>query len=107
MALPQDRKGTKGPADKRFEREEMGALLKMFSSLGITVAVGIVAAFLLGIWLDDKLVEMGYATRGAVRIVCTLGGLGISLYWAYLRITKHLKTFDRAAGNDREPDGGA
>ncbi|MCC8167560.1 MAG: AtpZ/AtpI family protein [Planctomycetes bacterium] len=73
----------------------MGALLRMFSNLGITVAVGIVAAFLLGIWLDNKLVEMGYVTRGAVRILCTLGGLGLTLYWAYLRIIKHLKTFER------------
>ncbi len=107
MVLPKDRKGSKGPADKRFEREEMGALLRMFSSLGITVAVGIVAAFLFGIWLDDKLVEMGYATRGAVRIICTLGGLGITLYWAYLRITKHLKTFERNADKDPEADGDA
>lgn len=32
-------------ANKRFAREEMGELLRLFSTLGVTVAVGIVGFF--------------------------------------------------------------
>ena len=104
MSSSNESKGKKNSADKRFEREEMGELIKLFSSLGITVAVGILGFFVLGLWLDRKLVGMGYATGGMGRIVCLLAGLGLTLYWAYLRIVKHLRKFgpDAKPGRDDE-----
>ncbi len=90
-------------ANERFQREELGELLKLFSSLGITVAFGIVAFFLLGVWLDRRLPALGFETRGMARIVCLLLGLGMSVYWSYLRIARHLKKFDGGEkGNDGE-----
>ncbi|MCD8351532.1 MAG: AtpZ/AtpI family protein, partial [Planctomycetaceae bacterium] len=44
-------------ANTRFAREELGELLRLFSGLGITVAVGIVGFFLLGLWVDRHLQE--------------------------------------------------
>lgn len=80
-------------ANTRFAREEMGELLKLFSGLGITVAVGIVGFFLLGLWVDGRLQEWGWQTRGVPRVVSVVAGVGLSIYWAYLRIARHLERF--------------
>ena len=81
--------------NRRFDRGELGALLKLFSSLGITVAFGIVGFFLLGLYVDRRLLEMGWNTRGVPRVVFLLAGLGLSVYWAYLRIAKHLEKYEK------------
>ena len=88
--------------NKRFAREELGELLKLFSSLGITVAAGIVGFFLLGMWVDRKLTEMGWVTRGVPRILLLLFGLALTIYWAYLRIARHLEKFERRRERDDE-----
>ncbi|MCD8141450.1 MAG: AtpZ/AtpI family protein [Planctomycetaceae bacterium] len=80
-------------ANRRFAREEMGELLKLFSGLGVTVAVGIVGFFLLGLWADGRLQEWGWQTRGIPRVVGVVVGVGLSVYWAYLRIARHLERF--------------
>ncbi len=92
--------------NERFQREELGELLKLFSSLGITMAFGIVAFFLAGMWVDRQLTGMGHPTRGAGRIVFLLAGLGMSVYWSYLRIARHLKKFDAKDrdGKDQPPE---
>jgi hypothetical protein len=81
-------------ANRRFDREEMGALLRLFSALGVTVAVGIVGFFLLGLWVDGQLRDMGWRTYGLPRLGGILAGLGVTVYWAYLRIFKHLQKFE-------------
>lgn len=88
------KKREKELADKRFAREEMGDLLRLFSSLGITVAVGILGFFLAGLWVDRRLGEMGWQTYGLPRIVAIFLGLGLTVYWAYLRIARHLKKYE-------------
>lgn len=80
--------------NQRFERGELGALLKLFSSLGITVAAGIVGFFLLGLYLDRKASAMGYETHGVPKIALLLLGVGLSVYWAYLRIARHLDKYE-------------
>lgn len=85
--------------NRRFVREEMGELLRLFSSLGITVALGIVGAFLLGLWVDRKLTGFGWETYGVPRAACLLGGVALTVYWAYLRIARHLEKFDGRRGN--------
>jgi carbon starvation protein CstA len=82
-------------ADARFEREEMGELLKLFSALGITVSVGIVGAFFAGMRIDAWLAGAGWETYGAGKFIGLFLGLGFSVYWAYLRIAKHLKKFEK------------
>ncbi len=79
--------------NKRFAREEMGELLRLFSALGVTVAVGIVGFFWLGLWVDRKLSDLGWRTYGVPRLAAVLFGVGVSIYWAYLRIAKHLDKF--------------
>lgn len=80
--------------NRRFAREELGDLLRLFSSLGITVAAGIVGFFLLGLWVDRKLAGLGYETYGVPRVVAVLGGVALVVYWAYLRIARHLEKYD-------------
>lgn len=97
------------PADKKkkndnFAREELGALLRLFSALGITVAVGIAGFFFLGVYIDRKLSAMGYATRGLPRIGFLLFGLGMSIYWAYLRIARHLDKYDKGKDGEKGED---
>lgn len=91
-------------ANRRFEREEMGELLRLFSALGLTVAAGIVGCFLAGLWVDRELVELGWRTRGLPRIAGVLLGLSLSLYWAYLRIVRHLRKFDPAVHQEKEKE---
>ena len=82
-------------ADKRFEREEMGELLKLFSALGITVAVGITGFFFAGLRADKWLAEAGWRTYGLGKFAGLFLGLGLTVYWAYLRIAKHLKKYEK------------
>lgn len=89
--------------NNRFAREEMGELLRMFSSLGVTVALGIVGSFLLGLWVDRKLAGIGYATYGIPRVLFLLGGVALTVYWAYLRIARHLEKFGEK-GENGSPD---
>ena len=88
-----------------FERGELGALLRLFSSLGITVTAGITGFFLLGLYLDNKLPGMGIETRGLAKIAFVLAGVALSIYWAYLRIVKHLETFETGEEKDAHGDG--
>ena len=96
----------KDRANKRFAREEMGELLRLFSALGVTVAVGIVGFFWLGLWVDRKVSDLGWRTYGVPRIVAVLFGVGVSVYWAYLRIARHLDKFSPRDGGaeDSKPD---
>lgn len=93
--------------DARFGREELGALLRLFSSLGITVAVGILGFFLLGLWLDRKFAAWGWQTYGAPRIVCVLLGVGLAVYWAYLRIARHLDKYEPRRRDEEGEDSGS
>lgn len=87
--------------NERFDRGELGALLRLFSSLGVTVAAGIVGFFLLGIYAERKAAEFGYPTGGVLRVAVLLVGLGLSVYWAYLRIVKHLDKYDHSGNSKR------
>lgn len=89
-------------ANRRFDREELGALLRLFSALGVTVAAGIVGFFLMGLWADGQLREMGWRTHGLPRLAGVLLGLGVTVYWAYLRIVRHLRTFESPPDGDGE-----
>lgn len=96
MGIPDNvaEKIAKERANRRFDREEMGALLRLFSALGVTVAAGIVGFFLIGLWADGALRERGWETHGIPRLGGILAGLAATMYWAYLRIAKHLRTFE-------------
>lgn len=98
------RKKERELADKRFNREEMGELLRLFSALGITVALGITGFFLAGLWADRALTAEGWKTYGLGRVGGVVLGLGLSFYWAYLRIVKHLRKYEPPAPGD-EADG--
>ena len=89
-----DEKRDKERRNELFHREELGALLRLFSSLGLTVGFGILGFFLLGLYFERKVGEWGWYTGGAVRIAFLLGGLAVNVYWAYLRIARHLNKFD-------------
>lgn len=98
-------KRKKEAANQRFMREELGALLKLFSSLGITVALGIVGFFLVGLLFDRYLKGRGMSTYGLPLVGCTLFGIALTIYWSYLRINKHLRHFaPREAEEDPIPD---
>lgn len=100
------RRRDKERENARFAREELGELLKLFSALGITVALGILGFFLLGLWVDRKLAAMGWHTYGAPRIVFTLLGLCLVIYWAYLRIARHLDKYEKPEDRDDSTSGG-
>lgn len=104
--LSDTQKREKELANKRFAREELGELLRLFSSLGLTVCAGILGFFWLGILADGKLTEIGWNTRNLGRIIGLLFGLALSLYWAYLRIVKHLRRFgpDSTPSHDAQSD---
>lgn len=89
-------------ANTRFAREEMGELLRLFSSLGVTVAVGIVGFFWLGMWVDRKLTNWGWSTYNIPRIAAVLVGVGLTIYWAYLRIARHLDKYAPRTGTNAE-----
>jgi hypothetical protein len=99
MDTEERRKREKERRNDLFARRELGALLRLFSSLGITVAAGIVGFFFLGVFVERKALELGYRTGGALRIAFLLAGVGLSVYWAYLRIAKHIETFDGGASD--------
>lgn len=88
-----ERKKEPAPADRRFEREEMGELLRLFSALGITLAAGIVGFFFAGLKLDAWLTAAGLETHSLGKIAGLLIGLCLSVSWAYARIARHLKKF--------------
>jgi hypothetical protein len=96
------RRREKELANTRFEREEMGELLRLFSALGVTVAVGIVACFLLGLWVDGQLRGMGWRTYNVPKLGGVVLGLGMTMYWAYLRIVRHLRKYE-SGGTDNKP----
>lgn len=105
MMLDHDEeKRQKDLANKRFAREEMGELLQLFSSLGITVAVGIAGFFWAGLWLDRHLTAMGWTTHKLPRIAGMLLGVGLTIYWAYLRIARHLDKYDPHNKTTPNPD---
>lgn len=97
-------KAEKERQNARFAREELGALLKLFSSLGITVSAGILGFFWLGLHLQRKATEAGWQTYGLVLVGFVLGGVALSVYWAYLRIGRHLDKFDSGAKKDGAAD---
>ena len=90
--MDRDREGT-GKRSTDFVRNELGELLRLFTSLGITVALGITGFFLLGIHLDGRAAAAGIETRGAARILGILVGLFLSVSWAYMRISRHLEKY--------------
>ena len=92
--MDEDERGEKERRNDLFNREELGALLKLFSSLGITVAVGILVFFLTGLYLERKAGEWGWHAGGTVRIAFLLGGMTATIYWVYLRIARHLDKYD-------------
>lgn len=81
--------------NNRFAREELGDLLRLFSSLGITVGFGIVFFFWVGVWGEGKLLDFGYPVGKWLRLVMLLFGLCVSIYWAYLRICRHLEKYEK------------
>lgn len=85
-----------------FTREELTALLKMFSSLGLVVTGCIVGFFLLGLYAARKAAEMGWGGGGALRAVFLLAGVALGVYWAYLRIVRHLDKYERRDRRDAE-----
>lgn len=80
--------------DRRFDHGELGDLLKMFSALGVTVAVGITVFFFIGLRADAWMAEAGWRMYGAGKIAGLLFGLGLTGYWSYLRIIKHLRKYE-------------
>lgn len=92
--------------DLPYSGEETGDLLKLFSSLGVTVAAGILGFFLLGLWLDRKLRDMGWHTYGLPRVVLLLLGLALTIYWAYMRIARHLDKYEKRDGEEELPGDG-
>lgn len=99
------KKREKELANKRFEREEMGELLRLFSALGITVTIGIVCFFLFGLWAERRLREMGWETHKIPLIAGLVLGLVVNGYWAYMRIVRHLRRFEAPRDEpDETPD---
>lgn len=86
-------KRTKELANERFNREELGPLLRLFSSLGITLTVGIIVSVLVGLYLNRRLAEFEIDAYGLPGIAIIITGITISLYWCYLRIEKHMSKF--------------
>lgn len=87
------------PDHEAFILRELGPLLRLFSSLGITLTLGIVGFFLLGRHCNRWLDEAGLKTHGAPGIALTLCGVAVSLYWCSLRIGKHISKY--AAEDDK------
>ncbi len=82
--------------DKLIHRNpELGPLLRLFSSLGITMTFGTVGFFLIGLFLDRMLKKYEISTYGIPIIFLTLFGVASSVYWCYLRIIRHLEEFPR------------
>ena len=77
----------RGP-DPDSGRKELMALLRLVPVLGLTVSAGIAAGLLLGLELDRRLPLHGGGT-----ITGLLLGLGLSFFWAYRRIARHMERF--------------
>lgn len=107
--------GTDGSPQKdenQLSRTEFGELLRLFSSLGITLAVGITLFFVAGHYADKFLAGREIKTFGLIRTFFIIGGVALSVYWCYLRIAKHLEKFDpprrkgpKADANESEKTG--
>ncbi len=78
-----------------YRNPEFGPLMRLFSSLGITMTFGTVGFFLIGLFLDRMLKKYEISTYGIPVIILTLFGVAISVYWCYLRIIRHLEEFPR------------
>ena len=99
-------KRKKERANEKFTREELGPLLKLFSSIGITLTLGIVGFFLAGSYIDKTLKKMEIATHGLPVIVAVLAGVGLSIYWCYMRIAKHLAKYETRDSDDEQKENG-
>lgn len=95
-------KRKKEEANRRFVREELGPLLKLFSSLGITITLCIVGSFLLGRYVNNILKNTGINTHGAPAVLFVLAGVGLAVLWAYMRIARHLKKFENHESDDEK-----
>ncbi len=98
-------KEAKEAANRRFQREELGALLKLFSSLGLTLTFGIVGSFWLGLYINKTLIRHGIQTRGVPVILFVLAGIALSIYWCYMRIARHLSKFEIPKTADKKISG--
>ncbi|MDR1535131.1 MAG: hypothetical protein LBU64_08555 [Planctomycetota bacterium] len=86
--------------NSRFAQEELGELLRLFTSLGLTVALGITGFFLLGRYLEGRIASLGVPAAGFGKIAGLLLGLFLSLFWSYTRIVRHLDKYAARPKND-------
>lgn len=68
--------------------QEVGALLRLVASLGVTVALAIVSFFFGSLWLDRRLQFGGVLVAPGVLI-----GVLLSFIWTYLSIARHVKRY--------------
>ena len=92
----------KEAANQRFMREELGSLLKLFSSLGITITLCIVGSFLLGRYINSALEKAGVNAYGAPTIILVLAGIALAFMWSSMRIARHLQKFNNTDFEDRK-----
>ena len=95
-------KRAKEEANRRFVREELGHLLKLFSSLGIVATLAIVGFFLLGRHVDGFLKAEGVNTRGVPAVLFALAGVAVAVFWSYARIARHLEKFNKPGSDGEE-----
>ncbi len=79
---------TPAPNRDRGTPEEIAALLRLVGVLGLTMVLGISTFFGLGLLADRH-----FDLHGAGIITGLLAGIGLSLYWSYSRIARHLDRF--------------
>ena len=95
----------KEAANQRFMREELGSLLKLFSSLGITIALCIVGSFLLGRYVNTMLENAGVHARGIPAVLIVVAGIALALLWSSMRIARHVQKFSgQDSGNRGTPE---
>ena len=105
MHFPEENGKDREKRNDAFLREELGPLLRLFTSLGLTVTLGIAGFFWLGVYLDGKIAPLGLAPKGTAGVVFLLAGLGLSLYWAYLAIARHLEKSAPVQPKEKEAKG--
>lgn len=81
-------------SNSRATNPEFGALLRLFTSLGFTLAASIFGFFMLGVFVERKAAEMGLNMRMIPRVAFMLFGVALGIYWAYLRIARHLDQYE-------------
>jgi F0F1-type ATP synthase assembly protein I len=78
------------PVDKRDrdlqERRELFSAARMIGVLGFTIAFGIIACFLAGVYISRRF-ELGPAPM----ILGVLVGVGASFYWVYRSLLKYME----------------